>query len=74
MSILHTLSKIMKKILGSQIRLHSGKSSILTALAFVTNDIFRTLDNSNLCVLILLDYSKAFDLLNDDILITILLL
>lgn len=85
-SILPTLSKILEKILESQIRSHTDKFLILpknqsgfrsgyscgTALASVTDDIFFSLDSNNLCALILLDYSKAFDILNHDLLIAIL--
>ena len=40
-----------------------------TALLKVTDDIFRSIDNSNVTLLLLLDYSKAFDTINHHILL-----
>ena len=82
-SILPILSKIMEKSLDKQIRGHINAFQILpskqsgfregyscaTALTLVTDDILRSLDNNQILALILLDFSKAFNLLNHEILV-----
>nr|CAI5867809.1 unnamed protein product [Callosobruchus analis] len=42
--------------------------SCVTALLKVTDDIYRALDNSELSILVLLDFSKAFDRINHELL------
>ena len=77
-SLLPTLSKIIEKVVFQQIskylrahnlcdvlqsaytRLHSTE----TALLNITEDIFEAMDKSEVTFLILLDYSKAFDVAN----------
>lgn len=85
-SILPALSKILEKILDMQIRKFIDLNNILprkqsgfrpghscaTALADIVDDILTANDNSKLSILILLDYTKAFDMLNREILLAIL--
>lgn len=85
-SILPTLSKVFEKILNLQIRMYLDKHNILpsnqsgfrqgyscgTLLLSVMDDILTATDNNKLTVLILLDYTKAFDTINHDILLSIL--
>uniref|UniRef100_A0A1Y1NKD6 Reverse transcriptase domain-containing protein n=1 Tax=Photinus pyralis TaxID=7054 RepID=A0A1Y1NKD6_PHOPY len=85
-SILPCLSKVVEKIMASQIRTYLDYENILprmqsgfrpgyscnTALAYITDAIMRAIDNNNLAVLVLLDYSKAFDRISHNILIAIL--
>ena len=77
-SILSFLSKILEKIMASQIntftsnfnlinetqsgfrKLHSCKSAIL----HVTHEISQMLDQNQVAILILIDFSKAFDTIN----------
>ena len=83
-SILCFLSKVFEKILASQIRDYisdiipknqSGfrqNYSCVTALEKVINDIVESTDKNKLTILILLDYSKAFDKLDHGLLLSIL--
>lgn len=85
-SVLPTFSKILEKIMESQIKPFLDSNSILpkkqsgfrsgyscaSALADITDDILRASDDNKVSVLILLDYSKAFDMLNHDILLRLL--
>lgn len=85
-SVLPVLSKIFEKILELQIRKFLNCNNILplkqsgfrsgfscaTALADVTDDIIGATDNSKISVLILLDYTKAFDMINHQLLFSIL--
>ncbi|CAH0559663.1 unnamed protein product [Brassicogethes aeneus] len=85
-SILPTMSKILEKLIYQQIRNHLDTFNILppiqsgfrsrysctTALLKVTDDILQDLDSNNMAALILLDYSKAFDLINHKLLLAIL--
>lgn len=85
-SILPTLSKVLEKVMESQIRDYLNDNDIIpsmqsgfrsgysceTALCNITDDIFKACDDSKITVLITLDYSKAFDMINHDILIGIL--
>lgn len=77
-SILPTLSKILEHIMNNQIRAYLDVNSLfpsfqygfrkgygcVTALLNVTDDIIRATDDDLLTVLVLLDYSKAFDCIN----------
>nr|CAI5869801.1 unnamed protein product [Callosobruchus analis]CAI5869804.1 unnamed protein product [Callosobruchus analis] len=85
-SILPTLSKVIEKILERQIRKYLDSYKILpqhqsgfrkgyscsTALLKVTDDIMEATDRNELTALALLDYSKAFDTLNHELLLAIL--
>lgn len=85
-SILPTLSKVFEKVLNYQIKQHLDKYNILpnsqsgfrsgfscaTALLDVTDNIFKEIDNGNASVLVLLDYSKAFDTINHSLMLAIL--
>jgi len=85
-SILSVLSKILEKIISLQLRQHLVKNKILpdsqsgfregyscaTALASICDDILRNTDNGFLTALVLLDYSKAFDNINHNLLLSIL--
>ncbi|CAH1987782.1 unnamed protein product [Acanthoscelides obtectus] len=80
-SILCTPSKVFEMILDARMRDFVAKNDILpenqsefrsghsctTALLKVTDDIRKYIDDGNLCILILLDFSKAFDKLNHDL-------
>lgn len=46
--------------------------SCATALSAVTDDIFKSMDEGKLSVLVLLDYAKAFEMLNHKLLLSIL--
>lgn len=85
-SILPTLSKIFERIIHTQIMDHLKTYSILpklqsgfregyscnTALLKVTDDILESSDSGKITALVLLDYTKAFDTLNHNLLIAIL--
>lgn len=85
-SILPTLSKILEKVLEYQIRGYLDKNNLIppkqsgfranyscaTALSSVTDDVFKACDLSQVTVLILLDYSKAFDMIDHGTLLGIL--
>lgn len=85
-SILPTLSKIVERILEWQIREYIADKGILpdvqsgfrkhhsctTALTKVTDDILTAIDHGELTALVLLDYSKAFDTINYNLLTAIL--
>lgn len=82
-SILPTLSKVLEKIVRKQIVKYLTDSDLLnnlqsgfregrstqTALLKVTEDIRKALDDGHITVLTLLDFSKAFDSVDYDILI-----
>lgn len=84
-SVLPTMSKILEKIIYGQIREHTDDHKIIsmhqsgfkprhscaTALTKITDDIFDAWDKSRLTVLILFDYSRAFDTLNHELLLAI---
>ena len=86
MSILPAFSKILEKILKAQINKFLNENNILpnkqskfrggydcsTALAEVTDNIFRALDGNKAAILIMLDYTKAFDMVNHTILLSVL--
>lgn len=85
-SLLPSLSKVLEKEVNSQIRTYLEKEKLLpstqfgfrknhsccSALAHVTDDIFKARDQKKLTFLILLDYSKAFDTLDHSLLLSIL--
>nr|CAH7732385.1 unnamed protein product [Callosobruchus chinensis] len=82
-SILPVLSKVLERAISSQLTEFLEVSAILpshqsgfrkghsttTALARVCDDILRGMDNKQATVLVLLDFSKAFDTLNHKLLI-----
>lgn len=84
-SILPTFSKLLESILNAQLREYLGKNNILpvhqsgfrpqhsctTALLHITDDILRANDEGKLTLLVLLDYSKAFDSIDHDIMAAI---
>lgn len=84
--ILPTLSKVFENIINSQIRNHLSKFNILaetqsgfrpgysctTALLEVVDDVLTATDANKLTVLVLLDYSKAFDRINHRLLLAML--
>ncbi len=82
-SILPTLSKVLEKVVGEQVcnyldghhlwnenqsgyRRHHSTS---TALLKIYSDIVDAIDNGELTLLMLLDYSKAFDMVNHNLLL-----
>lgn len=85
-SVLSVLSKLMEKVMEMQLREHLDKYNILpptqsgfrpgyscsTALLNITDDIFQASDEGNSTALALLDFSKAFDTIDHEILIEIL--
>jgi len=85
-SILPVLARILEKILASQLLNHINKFNILpqtqsgfrrgygcaTALINITDDVLRNTNDGRLTALVLLDYSKAFDTINHEVLLSIL--
>ncbi|VEN38354.1 unnamed protein product [Callosobruchus maculatus] len=85
-SILPVLSKILEKIIKFQFIRHLDKYTILppyqsgfrqgfsctSALLDVTDDIIKEIDDGNTTALVLLDYSKAFDTINHQLMLAIL--
>lgn len=85
-SILPVLSKVLEREVDMQLRDHISKFNILpevqsgfrplhsceTALLNITDDILRGVDNKKVTVLVLIDFSKAFDTLNHEILLSLL--
>lgn len=85
-SILPPMSKILERVISIQIKDYLDKYDILpqmqsgfrknhsctTALSHILDDILEATDEDELTVLILLDYSKAFDCINHEILLAIL--
>ena len=85
-SILPTLSKVLERIMEKQIRKFLDKFNVLppkqsgfrpnysceSALACITDDILKASDKSEASVLVSLDFSKAFDMLNHSILCSML--
>lgn len=86
-SVLPTLSKILEKIMENQLRAYLAEKKILpktqsgfrsgysctTALLQVVDDIIGATDQGLCTILILLDFSRAFDTLNHEILLSLLL-
>lgn len=85
-SILPVFSKILEKIMERQILDYLNNNNLIpeyqsgfrkgyscvTALSQVTDDIFEALDKDQATVLILLDFTKAFDMVNHEILLSLL--
>lgn len=85
-SILPVLSRAIEKPMFNQIRVHIGKYNVLlpcqagfrrdyscaTALLKITDDIICSADSGKTPLLILLDYCKAFDTVNHELLLAIL--
>lgn len=83
-SILPAMSKVFERILHNQIYEYTILNNILsdsqcgfrkgfctaTALAAVTDEILHALDNGLVSVLVLLDFSKAFDTINHKLICT----
>lgn len=85
-SILPTFSKVMERVMELQMRAYLNNNSLLplkqsgfrrgygcaTALVDILDDIVTAYDNNKSSILILLDYSKAFDTINHTLLVAIL--
>lgn len=85
-SILPCLSKVIEKIVAEQIRVFLDTNNILpeyqsgfrsqyscsTALSFILTDILTAIENGETTILVLIDYSKAFDCINHEVLLSIL--
>ena len=82
-SLLITFSKILEKIVAKQMKkfltqnkffdtfqsAYREQHSTTTALVDITDNIYRALDNSEITILVLLYYSKAFDCANHKIIL-----
>lgn len=82
-NILPCLSKLLEKIVNTQLKEYLEMNNIIpsvqsgfrkqygtaTALLKVMGDIVNSIDNGNLSILVLLDQSKAFDLVNHKLMI-----
>ena len=82
-SLLSVLSKIIEKLAAKQIIQYLTQHKLFdecqsgyrkchspgTALLEITDYIFQGLDNSEIAILVLLDYSRAFDCANHDIIL-----
>lgn len=82
-SILPPIAKIFEKILANQIKSYFSKNKLLTtnqhgfreahscetAIHEITNECLKNLDNKLINALLFVDFKKAFDLVNQDILI-----
>lgn len=85
-SILCVLSKLTERIMNLQLKSYFEKNNLLpdnqsgfrknhscsTALLQVTDEILKATDSDKVTVLVLLDYSKAFDRINHKLLLGIL--
>lgn len=85
-SILPTVSKVLEKIMNYQIRRYLDSHNLLpqtqsgfrqsysctTALLNITDDILEATDNGKSTALVLLDYSKAFDTIDHELLFAVL--
>lgn len=85
-NVLSALSKVLEREVDSQLREYTTKYNILpemqsgfrslhsceTALLNITDDILRGIDQQEVTVLVLLDYSKAFDTINYEIMLSVL--
>lgn len=84
--VLPALSKILEKAIEIQLREHINSKQIippfqsgfrpqhscLTALLNISDDIIKATDSGQITALVLLDFSKAFDTIDHDILIAVL--
>src|SRR5215469_3496435 len=82
-SILSTISKIFEKLVHSQFTMYPHENELLSqtqfgfmkncntedALIYLTENIYKALDKKHTCDLLLLDFSKAFDVVSHDILL-----
>ena len=82
-SLLTTLSKIFEKLVSDQMKKHFLDNSLMnknqsgykphhsctTALLHISDYIYDAMDNGEIVFLVLLDYSKAFDLANHNLII-----
>lgn len=85
-SILPTLSKVLEKAMEIQIKNHIANFSLLpsmqsgfrkgyscsTALLHIVDDIVRAFDKGKYTILVLLDFSRAFDTINHSLFLSIL--
>ena len=85
-SLLIAFSKIIEKIVAKQMKEYLIKNNLLdkyqsayralhsttSALVEITDNIYKSLDNSLITILVLLDYSKAFDCANHKLIQAIL--
>lgn len=85
-SILPTLSKVLEKVMYHQLSVHLTKFQIIpccqsgfrkghsceTALLRLTDDIICATDQKKLTIAVLLDYSKAFDTVDHQMLLSVL--
>lgn len=85
-SLLPVLSKVFERCLESQLRRYVTDThglpefqsgfrsgySCTTALAHIIDDVLRAIDDGYVTILVLLDFSKAFDTVNHGILLTVL--
>ena len=85
-SILPVMSKILEKVMKTQIEIYLNSFEILpsyqsgfrahhsceTALLSITDDVISATDKNLYTALILLDFTKAFDTLNHELLLSIL--
>lgn len=85
-SILPTFSKLLERTMEKQITHFLNVNNILplkqsgfrrgysceSALADITDDVFRAYDKGDITLLVLLDFSKAFDTISHEILLAIL--
>ena len=83
---LHFLSKLLERIVDAQLNEHMDKNrlhppyqsayrqnhSVETALLHVHDEIMRCLDQGEVCVLVMLDQTAAFDLVRHDNLLRVL--
>ena len=84
MSNLSFLSKVLERIVLSQLNEHLNQNNLLsplqsayrpnhsteTALLRIANDLLTAMDNNKICILTLLDLSAAFDTIDYQILLT----
>ena len=82
-SLLPAFSKILEKVLAKQMQNYFNKNKLLnkfqsaytkncsctTVLLDITDFTFEAFDNGEIVILVLLDYSKAFDCANHDIIL-----
>jgi len=83
-SVLPALSKVFEKAIVYQLKHHLESNSILpaaqsgfragygcpAALLSITDDLLRAIDDGKAAVMVLLDYSRAFDTINHELLLS----